>query len=100
MEHTKEPWQVGRSGYFVFSANTPVVNTNEKADANRIVACVNALAGLNPEGVRGLVDVVKAYFDMLVLICSGVGGVTDAEIRTTSDAVKAALALVERGTPC
>jgi hypothetical protein len=35
------------------------------ADAERLVACVNALRGLNPEGVRGLVEAAENIITVL-----------------------------------
>lgn len=53
-EHTKEPWEVvGKQGYTVWAGDEIIVSSNlvrgsktGKANARRIVACVNALEGV------------------------------------------------------
>lgn len=70
-EHTKEPWYhqedvrevVGADGWTVLDwaehSLTEGVTEMRPADVDRIVACVNALAGLKPEMVKALVEAVK-----------------------------------------
>lgn len=81
-KHTAEPWQVGRGsrieagGYIVadmthrpvFSgALAPKPRPSAEADARRIVACVNACAGISTEAlerasVKALLDVIREDF--------------------------------------
>lgn len=58
----------------------------ERANAARIVACVNACEGINPEAVP---DVVKALEELLSLDSGDSGTVREASVR---DAARAALA--------
>ena len=76
-EHTKEPWKVEVSGggfSCVYSGDGSaknmfinIVDGREsqgelsEADARRIVACVNAMEGLDPAKVRELIDAVEAW---------------------------------------
>ena len=75
--HSKEPWSVGPfaghassgdrlvaacNGHFNNTRGEEVDNENH-ANAARIVSCVNALAGLNPDAVAGLVEAANALLD-------------------------------------
>lgn len=78
MRHTKEPW-VYKSGAIVTENGAPIAQMDLETDeiepaeqytnANRIVACVNACAGINPEAIPDLLlalelaikDVFEAY---------------------------------------
>lgn len=59
-EHSKEPWKIAR-----IYLHEIIVGPNRRfaaysvADAARIVACVNALAGLKPEEIPELVEAVE-----------------------------------------
>lgn len=80
MAHTKEPWKlvsgvstsevISGTGRLIADVVTddPVIGG---ANGLRIVACVNALEGLNPEGVK---DVVKALEVVLSTTISDVDG--------------------------
>lgn len=76
VRHTPEPWttahphldltgHVWRDGRLVAGCcghqdNTDAgVEIENNANADRIVACVNALDGMNPEGVVGMVEALK-----------------------------------------
>lgn len=73
MKHTPEPW-IADGGYRVQGNcsghrydilhldQTPmhIPGVNPKANADRIVACVNACAGLDIEKVAALLDAVRA----------------------------------------
>ena len=81
-KHTPEPWLA--SGEYVYGNTNPVGSTVDRpADAARIVACVNACAGLNPEHIPALVEAVQA--------------VVDADVFVAMPRLRAALAAV-RGT--
>lgn len=69
--HTKEPWSVHRDEYIISKGRADIAmvqwdesceeqymvsEAESEANADRIVACVNALAGLNAEAVKGLED--------------------------------------------
>jgi hypothetical protein len=76
-KHTPEPWRAYVDDPYrgpdpqdrydtdtVYSAYGPICRMSGDVkfsyhDARRIVACVNALAGLNPEGVRECVDALE-----------------------------------------
>lgn len=75
--HSKEPWSVGPfaghassgdrlvaacNGHFNNTRGEEVDNENH-ANAARIVSCVNALAGLNPDAVAGLVEAARDVMD-------------------------------------
>ena len=78
MEHTKEPWRIDRDDRPDMEWNNHIVseaephlticfmshdgtpeNTTGEANARRIVACVNALAGFTTEEIEAGVDLVK-----------------------------------------
>lgn len=57
-EHTKEPWGIGRNGdngIEITSNNGMyfVAEVTDEDDARRIVACVNACAGISNERLAG-----------------------------------------------
>ena len=66
--HTPTPWVV--RGSRIYDANdeetavatraSPRNRAHTKETANRIVACVNACAGINPEAVKDLVKTLEA----------------------------------------
>ena len=74
-KHTPGPWRVGRPGTVVCDTSIEqgpkgtadvtyygghlVCESVTKANAERIVACVNACEGLNPEMVSGLLRVLR-----------------------------------------
>ena len=69
---TPEPWRVEKTdegtyrvvdaqGKRVFSWNLPPAGE----EVNRMVPCINALAGLNPEGVKELVESVEKAITVL-----------------------------------
>ncbi len=60
MSHTKEPWASGLHGINIISPDTGFVvvstytgNQNRRDDIRRIVACVNACAGITTEELEG-----------------------------------------------
>lgn len=62
MKHTKEPWSpdgenwiTGNGGGKIFSCDSM-----SRADRNRIIACVNACANINPAAIQGVVKALKA----------------------------------------
>lgn len=75
LKHTPEPWRVGRHAVV---ADVPVVGgcsgtddvdyygghlvceTVTEANAERIIACVNACKGINPEAVPDLLEACEA----------------------------------------
>jgi hypothetical protein len=75
MEHTKEPWDMIRhpepeaggcieifgEGRYLFTSHPDEAIPRQQQVANvaRAVACVNACAGLSPEGIPGLVEAVR-----------------------------------------
>lgn len=63
MEHTPEPWKV--SGDFIVNNCIEKIasgrgNRNWNRDAKRIVACVNACAGIDPEALIEFIEAAKA----------------------------------------
>ena len=68
-EHTKEPWVTGKwgdgsSGYGLTNVIAPdsevIIATDViEGEATRIIACVNACAGINPEAVPDMVEALK-----------------------------------------
>jgi hypothetical protein len=74
-KHTPEPWHIG--GFrpelpMVYGSDGQVASDcsrilrrspeEQKANAERIVACVNALAGLNPEAIKDVVEALESLF--------------------------------------
>ena len=70
MKHTPEPWEVV-DGYFIEANEETICQffnkyeddfPNNDANATRIVACVNAMAGItDPQAFRDSVDKLTAY---------------------------------------
>lgn len=67
-QHTKGPWTwrfYGPTDDFIRGVNLDVVTSvshnsgNREADAARIVACVNALEGLNPEAIGEVIGALR-----------------------------------------
>lgn len=64
-KHTPGPWQVGLSkhGHCAIapglSPMPAVFTARNEANAARIVACVNACEGINPEAVPEILDVMR-----------------------------------------
>ena len=75
--HTSEPWTYSQDGIWgprgtiianmVHTAYEPE-KSQVVANAIRIVACVNACAGINPEAMQ---DLLVALQDLLYCNCSG-----------------------------
>ena len=74
MNHTPEPWEVRQHGTNLgIGAGHSLLahwlaEDNEKGDkcranAARIVACVNGCAGLNPAAFRACIDALRAMLD-------------------------------------
>ena len=74
MEDLKTPWKlyIDRPDPHSISSFEPTYNIRDdegdfvvcdipKDRAERIIACVNALDGLNPEGIPGLVEAVEKF---------------------------------------
>ena len=61
MTHTPEPWRLCDGRIIQTSHITRDVweIPHQEGDLERIVACVNALSGLNPAGVKGLVEAAE-----------------------------------------
>jgi len=70
-KHTEEPWEVKgrgfaiyRQGYYITSTQGAegtlkhIQDTN-RANAERIVDCVNSCAGINPEAVPKMIETIK-----------------------------------------
>lgn len=76
--HTPEPWEVKQNdqqGVWIDSPRGPVARMIGRdwddlfalADAERIVACVNALAGYDPSAVGELVEAAKRAEDQMTM---------------------------------
>lgn len=70
--HTPEPWYEDDGGIYsacdlrvadTFNTEDPIPEEEAAANAARIVACVNACAGINPEAVRDLLAALEFYAD-------------------------------------
>ncbi len=110
MNHTPEPWGIadrfgacnvsasgGRSicstgGYQNNSLDSGDVRIENEANAARIVSCVNALSGLNPEGVRAVVEAARKL-SFAAQTTGGTAGRDDGLVAAI-DAMEAALAKV------
>ena len=98
---TPEPWEVdefrvddwrikkpdGKGGCW-WIAEVSGSPDNAEANASRITSCINALAGLNPEGVRELVDAVWGVMEYEDALQNAAGG------QETFDRLRTALATV------
>ncbi len=96
--HTPEPWEISDNGTSVFNRehDDTVCHCESGISANldfdnagRIVACVNALAGMNPEAVPLMIEALKAARTCLEIDCA----ITPTE-RGTIQGPSDALALV------
>jgi len=80
MKHTPEPWDCGPpskdmvdNGYWIRSIpeKIDVADTllqkgiDSKANAERIISCVNALAGLEPEAVRKSIELITNICEIM-----------------------------------
>lgn len=71
MKHTKEPWEVLEGSHIIIADKFPIVDCagpNKYADAERIVACVNALQGVkDPAGfiadLKYAVELTQRYWE-------------------------------------
>ena len=78
MRHTREPWFISQvvtksDGLRMFHLDSetdgPVgyfdtlcsIDEGDELDANRIVACVNACAGLDPEAIPAMVEALERF---------------------------------------
>ena len=65
MKHTPEPWENKTPGKYkagnIYAEGEYICTTsgNAQANAERIVACVNACEGINPEAVPDLLEALK-----------------------------------------
>ena len=74
-QHTKEPWKVSGTEHIVAGGNYVVALDCKPEDARRIVACVNACAGLSTQcleetggGVEHYIAVIKQRDDLLAAL--------------------------------
>jgi len=107
MSHTKEPWYVvGYSEEAVIEMPEgeeiifPYENDKEKwlGVARRIVACVNALQGLNPEAVGDVVEALREAHRFMDYWCKHVGHGEWGEVvhgRSQRKRIETALAKLE-----
>lgn len=68
-EHTKEPWAVAPSndgGQHIGNVDGMVVIYQNRKNMDRIVACVNACAGINPEAVPEMLEALRGILDGIV----------------------------------
>lgn len=79
MKHTPEPWKwvgdiltngdidilwAGDDGRSYGMHSAELIMDNEEADKARIVSCVNACAGINPEALPAFISAVENLRDM------------------------------------
>ena len=74
-QHTKEPWKVSGTEHIVAGGNYVVALDCKPEDARRIVACVNACAGLSTQcleetggGVEHYIAVIKQRDELLAAL--------------------------------
>ena len=71
-KHTPGPWRIGDAGHTVFGppngepAPKIIAGGLTRANARRIVACVNACEGINPEAVPDLLQACKAALAYMI----------------------------------
>ena len=98
MTHTKEPWHI-RADMFgdlsIRNKQGELITADCSDDQElRIVACVNALAGLNPEGIVDAIDALRTIGFMLISLGSDINS---DHLRAWQEMVKTALDRVELG---
>ena len=98
-EHTPEPWysklSAGDHQGLVISetdGQSIAVTYQGEADAARIVSCVNACAGLNPEAVPLLLDALKAAKKLLELTYGDSSMLGSQYAEETANEIEAAIA--------
>jgi hypothetical protein len=122
-KHTSEPWTVGedtaeQEHYYLFCNITAhdgrdlpvafvphdkydddgdVVMDTARANGARIVACVNALAGLNPEAVAGLVAAADVAQAELITLAPRLTGRYADNVMTAYSTLTAALYALRGG---
>ena len=86
MSHTKEPWITGRGldSDKIYALDTALVAVSDKDNARRIVACVNACAGIPTADLERSGNSVTPIFEMLI------------EARKQRDELLAALEMMNR----
>ena len=104
-QHTPEPWEVGRNGWQVYprpelpgtiaAADERKQPSEQVANAERIVACVNALAGIDdPE--TALRELREACECVVATAWGNTDGLTEAEqlqaLRSAASVARDALA--------
>jgi hypothetical protein len=93
MKHTDEPWEVGSSNdTFIFAdctyvaqtcADFEIVTDKHREDARRIVACVNACAGIETEDLekvaktRGSIPLLEAGNARIAELKDSLAGIID-----------------------
>jgi hypothetical protein len=69
-KHTPEPWEIADTSIIAGDICIAVIEDDggyeapyeeRQANAARIVACVNALAGLNPEAIKDVVEALQCF---------------------------------------
>jgi hypothetical protein len=64
VEHTPDKWiPVGKYAISVNADNTVGASFDKPADRDKAVACVNAMQGLNPEGVKDVVEALEGCIE-------------------------------------
>lgn len=105
--HTPEPWHVaeGRNHLLRIAAGTAAVVNDcgdsevpqHAANADRIVACVNACAGVNPDAVPDMLAALhRADAALSLLMATGNG---DRHDRAALDVIRAAIAKATGAQP-
>ena len=68
---TPEPWEAVKARGLsedaecvILGKDRTVADVDYRVDGDRITSCINALAGLNPEGVRELVKQTEILLDI------------------------------------
>lgn len=60
MKHTPEPWKVGNDTHnFIDDIRGYVGGCSLPEDVKRVIACVNACAGINPEALQEFIAAAK-----------------------------------------
>ena len=60
--HTPEPWRY--SNGFIFSGKEIVGGSCNETNDKRIIACVNACAGINPDAVPEMLEALRAIISV------------------------------------
>jgi hypothetical protein len=87
MTHTKEPWVQGNEWQCIAMCGSDYADCNSPATAHSIAAAMNALAGLNPDALAGLIEEFERSQALLKVLLPNWSDETRAQIKANEAAL-------------